>query len=196
MRDERRIYFDSVAEDWNKRVQLGDSIKSIVNKFDIQTGQKILDVGSGTGRLSALLCEAVGIHGCVVSVDFSRAMLFEAQRNGKNKNHTCVCADVLELSFVSDYFDKVICFSAFPHFRDQKIALSEIYRVLKPSGKLYIAHVQGSRSLNEFHRNLGGVVKNDILPTGTSMSSLLETCRFRGIDVVDRPDLYWADARK
>ena len=142
MYDARRSYFNSIAENWNKKVPLSDRVVSLLDRCEIKSGEKVLDVGSGTGRLSELIQQKVGNFGHVVSVDFSYDMLVEAKRGGRNNTLHFMCADVLELPCINNYFNKVICYSAFPHFRDQKKALLEMHRVLETNGKLFIFHKQ------------------------------------------------------
>ncbi len=196
MKDGRSVYFDSLANDWNAMVAFDDRAMSLLSKIEVRRGDRVLDLGSGTGRISAQLRRAVGRRGRVFAVDFAFKMLVEAKKIREPHLSHYVCADAHELACKTDSFDAVVCYSAFPHFREQRAALSEMRRVLKPSGKVYILHLEGSSSLNEFHRGLGGEVGADILPARDEMRSLLQQCQFEGVEVIDRPDVYWASARK
>lgn len=196
MIDVRRGYFNESAIDWNLRVPFTDRFPALMRKCNIQPGERILDIGAGTGRSSVFLEDLVGADGKVVSVDFAYRMMKEAKKLPHNGALKFVCTDVLDLAFRDNYYDRVICYSAFPHFRDQRKALLEMQRVLKPDGTLFIIHIEGSKTLNAFHKNLGGAVGDDVLPVGIEMQLLMQKCRFGNIEVTDSENLYWASAQK
>ena len=196
MIDERRGYFNDIALDWNEMVPFADRFSILLNKCNIGPGEKVMDIGAGTGRSSVSLEAMVGTGGKVVSVDFAFLMMQEAQKFPHNGALKYVCADALYLAFRDNYFDKIICYSAFPHFRDQKRALLEMKRVLKPGGTLFIIHIEGSKTLNAFHKNLGGAVGEDVLPAGIEMQMLMQKCRLVNIEVIDSESLYWASAQR
>ncbi|HEY7730191.1 MAG TPA: class I SAM-dependent methyltransferase [Gaiellaceae bacterium] len=52
--------------------------------------------------------------------------------------HTDVVVDVHELPFADDLFTAVVAFNAFEHYRDPKLAMKEVHRVLRPGGKLLL----------------------------------------------------------
>jgi SAM-dependent methyltransferase len=67
-------------------------------------------------------------------------MIKKAKENSKNlKNISFYKASVEELPLANDYFDNIICTNSFHHYFNPKKVLSEIYRVLKPKGRIYIA---------------------------------------------------------
>ncbi len=95
---------------------------------------KVLDLACGTGDLSALLKKS-GFN--VVGGDFSREMLRKAK--DRNPDIEFVFADAENLPFEDNSVDAVtICFGI-RNFNDREKALTEIRRVLKPSGVLAIA---------------------------------------------------------
>jgi ubiquinone/menaquinone biosynthesis C-methylase UbiE len=194
MHDTHRAYFDSVAETWDVTVPETVALDGIIERFDVCQGDRVLDVGAGTGRLSCRLVEAVGGKGRVVCLDFSGRMLLEARKRGRSGTADLICADVLSLPFVSGYFHKVICFSAFPHFQDKEQALREMQRVMNPRGKLLVVHVASSQGINSIHERIGGVVSNDKLPDASAMHQLIRACGFVHVVITDQPDLYWAEA--
>jgi ubiquinone/menaquinone biosynthesis C-methylase UbiE len=107
-----------------------------------------------------------------------------------------LCDDATELALKEETFDKVLCFSAFPHFTDHLNALQEMSRVLRSGGKLLILHTSSSEELNAFHASLDGVVSGDRLPEAREMIPLLQQS---GLDVekaVDEQGLFWVEAVK
>jgi len=92
---------------------------------------RILDVGGGTGRVAAAICELVDE---VFIVDVSYGMLKEIQRTRFNP----VRGGAETLPFQGNSFDRVIMVDAFHHVNDQAVSAQEMFRVLKPGGLLVI----------------------------------------------------------
>ncbi len=90
----------------------------------------ILDIGCGTGAMSARLAR----WGRVVSADFSPLALQFSRRRGLNH---LVGADALRLPFASDRFDALVSMDVLEHLSDDRKALCEFHRVLKPGGRVF-----------------------------------------------------------
>lgn len=90
----------------------------------------ILDVGCGTGAMSARLAK----WGNVVSADFSDLALKFSRRRGLNH---LVGADAMRLPFASDRFDAIVVMDVLEHLPDDRAALCEFFRVLKPGGRVF-----------------------------------------------------------
>lgn len=92
----------------------------------------MLDAGGGTGRVSQFLR---GKAARIVVADGSFAMLQEAQKKGGIKTvHTWT----ERLPFQKDCFDCIIMVDALHHVANQTETASELWRVLKPGGRLII----------------------------------------------------------
>ena len=98
-----------------------------------QPGERILDVAAGTGTSSAALARS-GAR--VVAVDFSPGMIAEGRK--RHKNIEFVEADATRLPFGDDEFDAVSISFGLRNVADPKAALGEMYRVLKPGGRVVI----------------------------------------------------------
>jgi ubiquinone/menaquinone biosynthesis C-methylase UbiE len=85
---------------------------------------------------------------------------------------------------------------AFAHLNDKRVALNEMGRVLKKGGRLYVLHTLGKEKLAEYHREVGGVVRDDVLPSDSEMREMMEKAGFKDVRIVDQPGLYLASARK
>src|SRR5690606_20484977 len=57
----------------------------------------------------------------------------DIEGNYTTKNH-----DITEINEPDEYFDLIICFHVLEHVIDDKKAMKELYRILKPSGKLVL----------------------------------------------------------
>lgn len=86
-----------------------------------------LDVGCGTGAMSVRMAR----WGKVVSADFSPLALQFSHRRGLKH---LVGADAMKLPFRSDSFDALIALDILEHLSDDRAAMCEFHRVLKPGG--------------------------------------------------------------
>jgi ubiquinone/menaquinone biosynthesis C-methylase UbiE len=100
------------------------------------TNDRVLDVGCGTGLLSARIEHELP-HASVVGCDFSPGMLEQATRNAPNAR--LVQGSAVALPFGSGSFDAVVSTEAFHWFPDQDAALREFFRVLVPKGRLFVS---------------------------------------------------------
>ena len=191
-----REYFNRLAPEWNTTVSDEPMLGDYLHRFGILRGDRVLDIGAGTGRMTKHLARLVGDDGCVVAEDSACAMLREGKRVIGNEQPNWLCDDASALALKDSVFDKVICFSTFPHFLDPLAVLKEMYRVLRPGGKLLILHTCSSQQLNEFHASLEGVVSNDRLPSIQEMIQLLNKTGFVSEETIENDDLYWVKAGK
>ncbi len=113
------------------RHRLTESI--LTRLFGLPTGENsgltFLDIGCGTGAMSARLAK----RGKVVSADFSSLALDFSKRRGL-KN--LVAADAMNLPFADNSFDALVAMDILEHLPDDCAAMSEFHRVLKTGGKV------------------------------------------------------------
>ena len=101
----------------------------------------LLDVGGGTGRVAQFFRREVS---AVVLADVSLRMLAQAQTKG---SLLCVGAAAEGLPFPDGSFDRVMMVDALHHVADQRETLQEMWRVLRPGGRLVIEEPDVRRML-------------------------------------------------
>ena len=107
------------------------------------TGKRVLDVGCGAGNL--LVALSADTPKLLVGVDMDAIFLtFGRSQVGKLIERpvtipTLLRASLPTLPFADESFDLVTCFLVMPHVPDDRTALTELARVLKPGGTLAIS---------------------------------------------------------
>jgi ubiquinone/menaquinone biosynthesis C-methylase UbiE len=103
-------------------------------------GETVLDAGAGTGSLAFALAPYVGE---VVAVDVNGEYL-EAGRREAPANVRFAEGDVMALSFGYAQFDIACCHRVLHHVRRPELAVSELARVTRPGGRIFVADQLGS----------------------------------------------------
>ena len=113
-----------------------------LNMLGARRGHVCLDLASGTGDLAIKLSRIVGAEGKVVMSDINDAMLGVGRDRvidaGAIGNVEFVLANAEELPFPSNHFDRVTIAFGLRNVTDKDKALREMYRVLKPGGRLLV----------------------------------------------------------
>jgi ubiquinone/menaquinone biosynthesis C-methylase UbiE len=110
---------------WKRRVKM-------LTDF-ITPEMKVLEIGCGTGYFSQ---ELIKTKAQIISIDISTDLLNVAKQNINSSNITFLVDNAYSMSFKNSLFDCVVGSSILHHLDIDK-AFSEIYRVLKPNGKLF-----------------------------------------------------------
>lgn len=119
-------------------------------------GQRILEVGSGTGNITQFLC-ANGQE--VMATDVVPSYRNELQRLFGAKPHVQVGKFDLDreapIEFIDRPFDTVVCLNVLEHIEDDRFALAQMYRALAPGGKLALLVPSHRILYGEFDRAVG-----------------------------------------
>jgi demethylmenaquinone methyltransferase / 2-methoxy-6-polyprenyl-1,4-benzoquinol methylase len=113
-----------------------------LSQTGLKAGQVALDVAGGTGDITRGLAKQVGENGRVLLVDINAAMLENGRRRlvdaGIAGNVEYVQADVENLPFPDKHFDGITMAFGLRNVTRKEAALTSIYRVLKPGGRLLL----------------------------------------------------------
>ncbi len=112
-------------------------ITTLLDNYYPRNGQQqILDIGCGTGAM----LDELAPFGSVIGADFApEALQFCRTRGAQaHTDYPLSRADVRRMPFADDKFDVVTAMDIIEHIDDDKAAASEILRVLKPGGRLFV----------------------------------------------------------
>ena len=116
---------------WRKYIRR--SVDETLARADIRSGERVLDIGCGTGTLLHEIVRSVRPVRAV-GVDLSFGMIARARLCGAS----LLAGDAESLPLRSASFDLVITTSSFHFWRHPKLGLQEVRRVLNKSGRLVI----------------------------------------------------------
>ncbi len=148
--------------------------------------RRILDVGCGTGDLTARLRRELRAD-AVVGCDFSAGMLEQA--SARTRAVRWLQGDAARLPFAGERFDAVTSTESFHWFPDPDLALREFHRVLRPGGRALVALVNvrvpaTSKLVDAGSRAIGQPAH---WPTRAEMA---DRVRDAGFDVVDQTRIF------
>lgn len=136
---------DAVAQyDRGARIYMLPEYKYFVWKIlhrGVKSG-RVLDLGTGSGRLAIELAKAGGTSFKITGVDISENMLKlaqeNAQRSGVGDRIRFVLANADNLPFADSYFDMVISYASLHHWFRPELVFREAERVVKKGGTVVI----------------------------------------------------------
>lgn len=164
----------------------------------IAAGQRVLDVACGTGVLADGVSRRVGETGHVTGIDLNPGMLAQALRRNPSVDWRESAAE--DLPFDDGQFDAVISQFGLMFFEDRTRALAEMWRVLKPGGKLAVAvwasldQTPGYSAMRDLlDRQFGGEAAASLdvpysIGESTALEALFEQARVDSVDIVRRND--------
>lgn len=184
-------FFNSVAANWDDMCKHDmKKIEVILDLLQIEEGQQILDVGTGTGILIPSLARRVGVAGKIVGIDLAEKMIEVAKDKNAFDNVVFKCEDVLEHEPYEDGYDAIVCYSMFPHFNDKEKAITMLSKKLKTNGQLMICHSQSRDAINNMHKKANEIVKDDHLPTADRIKDYFLSAHLKVTQIIDTEEMF------
>lgn len=192
-----REVFDSVASKYDV---MNDLMSFGMHRFwkrfmvaaaKLRPDAKVLDLAGGTGDISRLLSKSIKGTGTVVLSDINQSMLAIGRDRcideNLDENIVYTQADAQQLPFIDFEFDLITIAFGLRNVTDKALALSEIFRVLKPGGKLLILEFSNLQL-----STLTGVYDKfsfDILPRiGQAVAKDADSYRYLAESIRKHPD--------
>jgi len=142
-REYTRLTWNESAEAYVDLMRNLEPFRSdLVARLAPQSGERILDMGTGPGEPAITIARQVGMSGHVTGIDLSENMVSIAQRVARARGlrnidfQTMDCGD---LKFPDGTFDAVVSSFGFQIFTDPEKAASEARRVLRPGGRIAVS---------------------------------------------------------
>jgi len=140
--------------------------KKTVKLCNIKENQKVLDLCCGTGKMLELECKAVGKNTAVIGLDFNKDMISVGYKNlnesSNNYKYNLIQGDAMALPFQDNTFHCITIAFGLRNVPDKRKAISEMYRVLKPGGK--VACLELSKPEMPVFKNIYNLYFNFALP--------------------------------
>lgn len=170
--------------------------RKLLRAAALRPGERVLDVGCGTGIVARLAAEAVGPAGSVVGLDVEPGMLAVARSAAGEAAIEWIEANAESIPLADENLDVVLCQMSLQFVPDRPRAVEEMRRVLVPGGRLVLT-VPGPASafftaLSEgLARHVGPMASAFVervfsLHDVDELTSLLEDAGLREIRVVAR----------
>jgi ubiquinone/menaquinone biosynthesis C-methylase UbiE len=122
---------DDIATPWH------DFVKNNLTDAEIE-GKRVLEIGCGRGGFSNYLAHKPAPPERVYGCDYSESALAIARQKYDSVRITWKAEDIMALSFEDNFFDIAVSCETIEHVPHSAKALSELFRVLKPGGKLVL----------------------------------------------------------
>lgn len=149
-------YFDAPALSfWSRFGQ------ATIDRLSLHSGNRILDVccGSGASAIPAAVC--VGSTGQVIGMDLAESLLqlarHKAQQQGL-ENIEFRCGDFETLGLPDESFDAIVCVFGIFFVPDMSAAIRELWRMVRPGGKLAITS-WGEKVFEPANQTFWGVIE-------------------------------------
>jgi ubiquinone/menaquinone biosynthesis C-methylase UbiE len=173
-------HYDSVRLEEPRGLLLSNFDIALVQRMtrDIPRDGRVLEAGAGTGRFTLPMIHS-GFRPIATDVNESLLDALRGRLKAEGVEDACTVQNesIFQLSFPEAQFDFIYCFHVIPRFLcfdDQKQAIGELSRVLKPGGKLLFNYWNQSSLL--------GRLKKEYVTPAAAMEELLRSSKLKVVD--------------
>src|SRR5262245_36527901 len=138
------------AERLEHRARAEDEIAArdaYLSLLEIAPGERVLDVGCGSGAVTREIARRVGERGSVAGLDQSQALLGIARELARDagllERMTFTAGDVRRLAFQADAFDIAVAVTVLSHVPNGEHGVPELVRVVRPGGRIGVFEFDG-----------------------------------------------------
>ena len=155
--DEIKEFFNRLAPSWDERCVFNKAnIQRILTLAQVGEGDRVIDVGCGTGVMIEPLL-ACGVSE-IYAVDLAEGMIAKAREKFCSKAVSFEAVDFLDND--KRGYDCVIVHNAYPHFLDKPALVDAIHRSLRIGGRFVIAHSDSRAKINGCHHKLDSSISS------------------------------------
>ncbi|MBD5172949.1 MAG: methyltransferase domain-containing protein [Bacteroidales bacterium] len=184
-------FFDNLAPRWdNDEIRsTPERINAVLDLLSIRKGDKVLDLGTGTGVLLPYLSVRVGEEGEVTGVDLSEGMLSRAiEKYGNLGNVGFLRLDFEEENLTGEY-DAVLLYSVFPHLHRPEATFGRLFeRNVRPGGRVVVAFPSDERFINAIHEHRQA--ESGRLPSAPRLAELIRSWGYDADVAAYSEDIY------
>ena len=152
-------FFDRCAPWWDDDMIRNESIiAQILDNGGIRENMDVLDVACGTGVLfpDYLKRNVASVTGIDISPEMAKIAA------AKFPEVSVICGDVETTAF-DRQFDAIMVYNAFPHVPDPAKLIGVLAKLVKPGGRLSVAHGMSRAALTDHHAGRASKVSIDLL---------------------------------
>ena len=134
------------VELWLETMEIGSrelyaARNEVVDAVDLKPGERIADIGAGTGLHTLLFAERVGVEGAVFAVDIEPRFLKLINQRAADNDYTNVTAVLSRddsITLPEHEVDVVFISDTYNYFEDPEAIIESVHLALKPGGRLIV----------------------------------------------------------
>ena len=165
-------FFDRCAATWDAEMIKSDVIiGKILDNAEVGPDMDVLDVACGTGVLFDYYLQrgVASVTGIDIAPEMAR---IAGEKYAAEPKVQVICGDVEEYAF-DRKFDRIVVYNAFPHFPYPKRLIKTLAGLLKPEGRLTVAHGMSREAIDNHHSGAASKVSNGLM-TADSLKRIFD----------------------